>query len=186
MRRLIGLFRTHPEAMRAHADAPDRWMIGPLLLFALVCLVFGIVQPAMEVDVAALFGQEISILDGAEALWDGEQYFLFIIIIVFSILFPLTKIALGLWAWYRADLSKRSPLRVVRGVEQLGKWSMLDVFVIAIVVAALSIDVVAGVFVHEGLYLFTASVVIAMVAMGRLEKIAVDIEQRQRGFDPPH
>lgn len=174
------LTATAAEPLCRHADVPDRWLITPLLLVALACLLLGIYQPALSVEAVPLFEDEISILDGAIVLLGDEQYFLFLVITVFSILFPLLKIGLGFWAWRWADLEKRSPLRLVRRIEQLGKWSMLDVFVIAIVVAALNISVITAVWVHEGLYLFTAAVVISMIVMGRLEKIAVDLEERWR------
>jgi paraquat-inducible protein A len=168
------------DTLRRHADVPDRWLLTPLFLLALVLLALGLYMPAISVESVPLFEEDVSILDGAAVLWEEEQYFLFLVIVVFSIIFPTLKIALGLWAWLWADLGIRSPLRLVRGIEQLGKWSMLDVFVIAIVVAALNITVITAVWVHEGLYLFTAAVVLSMVAMGRLERIAVDLEERWR------
>ena len=157
-----------------------RRLAAPLFLLALVCLGLGLWLPAMSVEAIPLFEDEISVIDGAMALWEEEQYFLFFVIVVFSILFPTLKIVLGLWAWLWADLTVRSPLRLVRGIELLGKWSMLDVLVIALVVAALSVSVVTSVWVHEGIYLFTAAVVLSMVAMGRLERIAVELEEHWR------
>jgi paraquat-inducible protein A len=168
------------DTLRRHADVPDRWLLTPMFLLALVLLALGLYMPAISVEAVPLFEEDVSVLDGAAVLWEEEQYFLFLVIVVFSILFPTLKIGLGLWAWLWADLSVRSPLRLVRGIEQLGKWSMLDVFVIAIVVAALNITVITAVWVHEGIYLFTAAVVLSMVAMGRLERIAVDLEERWR------
>jgi paraquat-inducible protein A len=168
------------DTLRRHADVPDRWLLTPLFVLALVLLALGLYMPAISVESVPLFEEDVSILDGAAVLWEEEQYFLFLVIVVFSIIFPTLKIALGLWAWLWADLGIRSPLRLVRGIEQLGKWSMLDVFVIAIVVAALNITVITAVWVHEGIYLFTAAVVLSMVAMGRLERIAVDLEERWR------
>jgi paraquat-inducible protein A len=168
------------DTLRRHADVPDRWLLTPLFLLALVCLGLGLWLPAMSVEAIPLFEDEISVIDGAMALWEEEQYFLFFVIVVFSILFPTLKIVLGLWAWLWADLTVRSPLRLVRGIELLGKWSMLDVLVIALVVAALSVSVVTSVWVHEGIYLFTAAVVLSMVAMGRLERIAVELEEHWR------
>ena len=168
------------DTLRRHADVPDRWLLTPLFLLSLACLALGLWLPAISVEAVPWIEDEVSVLDGAAVLWEEEQYFLFFVIVVFSIVFPTLKIILGLWAWLRADLTVRSPLRLVRGIEQLGKWSMLDVLVIALVVAALSISVVTAVWVHEGIYLFTAAVVLSMVAMGRLERIAVELEEHWR------
>ena len=174
------MLRPASDSLRNHADVPDRWLITPLLLIAFVCLLLGIYLPSLTVEALPLFEDRVSILDGAIILWDDDQYLLFVVIVVFSMVFPLLKILLGLWAWRLADLAHRSPLRLIRRIEQLGKWSMLDVFVIAMVVAALNISIVSDVWIHEGLYLFTAAVVISMIAMGRLERIAVDLEERWR------
>lgn len=173
------------EPLCRHADVPDRWILTPMLLVALVCLALGLYMPALSIEAVPLIEDEVSILGGAAVLWEDEQYFLFAVIAIFSVVFPLLKIILGFWAWRWADLRKRSPLRLVRRIEQLGKWSMLDVFVIAIVVAALNVSVITSVWVHEGLYLFTAAVVISMIVMGRLEKIAVDLEERWRDARQP-
>lgn len=168
------------EALCRHADVPDKWLLTPLLLVALACLLAGLYLPALTIESVPLIEDDLSILGAAGALWDDEQYFLFAVIVVFSIIFPLLKILLGLWAWRWASLEVRAPLRLVRRIEQLGKWSMLDVFIFAIVVAGLSVSLVSSVWVHEGIYLFTGAVVLSMWVMGRLERIAIDLEERWR------
>ena len=49
---------------------------------------------------------------------------------------------------------------------------MLDVLVIALIVAALNLTVISGVFVHAGLYLFTGSVVLSKLALSRIARAA--------------
>ncbi len=49
-------------------------------------------------------------------------------------------------------------------VESLGKWSMLDVFVVAILIVAMKSAAVAHIHLGLGLYLFTFSVIATQFA----------------------
>ena len=62
----------------------------------------------------------------------------------------------------------------------LGKWSMLDVFMAAIVVAILTLGAVASVEPHPGLYVFGGAIVLAMMASHRLEA-AIEGDGRRQG-----
>ena len=47
-------------------------------------------------------------------------------------------------------------------IETLGKWSMLDVFVVALLLVSVKLGVLAKVEVHYGLYVFATSVLLTM------------------------
>ena len=47
--------------------------------------------------------ERISILEGTWALWDGGNYFLFTVIVVFSVIFPAVKLLAALVLWYGVD-----------------------------------------------------------------------------------
>ena len=55
---------------------------------------------------------------------------------------------------------------------RLGKWSMMDVFLTALIVALLSLDLVWRVSVGIGVYFFCAAIVAGMLAALRLERRA--------------
>ena len=78
------------------ANGIDRWTIGPVLLLALVLLVAGIVMPSLTVSTLAILSNSVSILSGLIVLWDDDQYFLFGVLLVFSVLFPAVKLLYGL------------------------------------------------------------------------------------------
>ena len=157
-----GLYRT--------ANGADRWAVGPVLILALILLVAGIVMPSLTVSTLAILSNSVSIFSGLVVLWDDDQYFLFGVLLVFSVLFPAVKLLYGLWVWFIAGQANRA---AVGRLEALAKWSMLDVLVIALIVAALNVTVISGVFVHAGLYMFTASVVLSKLALARIRKVAV-------------
>ena len=147
----------------------DRVAVGPVLILALVLLIAGIVMPSLTVSTLAILSNSVSILSGLIVLWDDDQYFLFLVLLVFSVLFPAVKLVFGLWVWFLADTANRT---AVSCLEALAKWSMLDVLVIALIVAALNVTVISGVFVHAGLYLFTASVILSKLALARIRRAA--------------
>jgi paraquat-inducible protein A len=156
--------------LHALARPADRRLVGPLLFAASACLAAGVTLPSMTVSTFPLLSDSISVLGGLGVLWGEGEYALFAILLVFSVLFPALKLAVGLWAWYGAPGSKA--LALVHVLERFGRWSMLDVFVVALAVAGLNLNLIAGVFVHAGVYLFTLSVLLSMIALGRLSHTA--------------
>ena len=62
--------------------------------------------------------------------------------------------------------------RTLGWVETIGRWSMLDVFVVAILVVVIKLSMVSDVEVHTGLYVFVLAVVVSMVAVRRIATLA--------------
>lgn len=160
------------RGLRGRAGPVDRRTVGPILVLALALLIAGVVMPSLTVSTLAILSNSVSILSGLIVLWDDEQYFLFLVLLVFSVLFPCVKLVFGLWVWFLAADAGRG---AIGRLEALAKWSMLDVLVIALIVAALNVTVISGVFVHAGLYLFTASVLLSKLALGRIRRVAVAV-----------
>ena len=145
-------------------------MLG--LLVALGCLGGGIFEPTLSVETFPLIEDSVSVWQGLGVLWEDEQYLLFGVLAVFSVLFPTVKLLLALVVAWRLPRLRPGGARLLAALDGLAKWSMLDVLVIAIVVAALNLTVIGGVWVHPGLYLFTGSVVLSKALIGRLSVVA--------------
>jgi paraquat-inducible protein A len=109
---------------------------------------------------------EMSIFGIIQQLWHGGSKLLSAIILIFSVLFPAAKIIV-LWLgtinlWYRNKSTALS--RALNISDKLGKWSLLDVLVIAIVLVSLKqfpggLSVTLG----TGVWLFGAAVLLTMV-----------------------
>ncbi len=97
---------------------------------------------------------------------------LFAILTLFSVVFPLTKLGFGAALWLFADPGSPRVARILHWIEMLGKWSMLDVFVVALIVAAANISLMSDIAVHAGLYVFTASILLSIYALDRLGRAA--------------
>jgi len=150
------------------------WLDIALALAALA-LVAGWFLPVMTVETMVLLADEISILDSCWLLLDSGHWFLFAVVFVFSIVFPAVKLIAAALLWSRADVNGRHFHRWLRIVESLGKWSMLDVFVMALVVVAVQASFVAEVALHPGIYLFTGAILLSIFTVGRIARLAEDL-----------
>lgn len=136
---------------------------GAALLFG-----FGIFFPFFHVTKFWVFDDAISVVSGIMTLFEEGEYFLFAVLSLFTLAFPSAKLALlaVIWAEREHDLARVR--RLHRRVDQLGKWSMLDVFVVAILIVAMKSAGLAQLRIGVGLYLFTASVVATQCISGWL------------------
>ena len=96
-------------------------------------------------------------------LFGSGNFFLGLLILMFSIVIPLTKVGLMLFASYTAGPVHE---RAVAVVKALGKWSMADVFVIAVLLALFAIDgdKLTDAKTGPGLYFFSAYCLLSMWA----------------------
>ncbi len=109
-----------------------------------------------------------TILSGIVFLWTGPNWPLAILVFIASIVIPLTKIlVLSLLLlsiqWRRANLLVLRT-RLHRIVEFIGPWSMLDVYVVAILTALVQLGTIAEVTAGPGAFAFAAVVVLTMFA----------------------
>ena len=92
-----------------------------------------ILADSLEVTV---YDQTRSILGTVRELWQSQDYLVSFLILLFSIVVPLTKGSMLVASvCVSADAVKRA---LVRAVDVIGKWSMADVFVVAIFLAFLA------------------------------------------------
>jgi paraquat-inducible protein A len=122
----------------------------------------------------SLFGSEDhTILGGVTELWDDGSWDLAIIVFVASIVVPIMKmLALSLLAasvqrhshWRRHERA-----RLFRMLETVGHWSMLDVYVVALLAGLVRFHGVAEVLPGPGIAAFGAVVVLTMLSSMSLD-----------------
>jgi hypothetical protein len=88
---------------------------------------------AGEVEV---YEQTRSIASSVKRLYEVGSPLPATLILIFSVVVPLSKAALVLWAAFMSDVARRG--RTLRFVEAIAKWSMADVFVVALFIAFLA------------------------------------------------
>lgn len=62
-------------------------------------------------------------------------------------------------------------MRYIQWMHDYGRWAMLDVMVVAVLIVASKLSVVAYVEVHLGLYLFGISVIMVMLLTNRVSRL---------------
>lgn len=109
-----------------------------------------------------------TILSGVVALWEAGSWDLAIIVFVASIVVPLVKIGalvlLLVTVQRGSDWAPRERARLYRAIEVVGHWSMLDVFVVALLVGLVHFQNFADVQPGGGAIAFAAVVVLTMLA----------------------
>ncbi len=109
-----------------------------------------------------------TILSGAEFLLAHGMWPLALIVFVASILVPVVKILILVYLLLSVQLrSVARPIdrtRLYRFTEFVGRWSMVDVFVVSVLVALVHLGQVAEVEAGAGAVFFAAVVVLTMLA----------------------
>jgi len=153
--------RLHPRRPYALART---WA---LLITAAILYIPANVLPIMTVH---SFGQGSpdTIMSGVVALAQNGMVPIAIVVFVASILVPTFKlvgIALLLYSVQRHQpMSARQRIFMYRFIEWIGRWSMLDIFVIAILVALVRFDSLASIEAGAGAIAFASVVVLTMLA----------------------
>ncbi|NRA62312.1 MAG: paraquat-inducible protein A [Psychrobium sp.] len=88
---------------------------------------------------------------------------LFALLFAFSIVMPLLKMLLLLYAINAGNMLSLSQQRRLARISMISKWSMLDVYVIAILAVTIKLGLIATVKIHPGLIIFTLAVVASML-----------------------
>jgi paraquat-inducible protein A len=135
-----------------------------MLASAMVFFVAGIFLPFTSVTKLWLFQNQISVYHGLIILWRAGELFLFLILFVFTICLPFIKITAMLVLWLYPRLGTPHARKAFRFVSNMGKWSMLDVFVVAILVLTIKSSSVADIKVGDGFFLFFVSVMLTQFA----------------------
>lgn len=118
---------------------------------------------------ATLLGtQEDTILSGVVFLWTSGSRPIAALLFFASVMVPVLKIlslSLLLFTVQRRSVARpRDRARLYRLVELVGRWSMVDVFVVTLLAALVQLPTLATIQVGPGAMAFAAVVVLTMVA----------------------
>lgn len=142
------------------------FFIAILVIAAAACLVLGLTLPVVRLTHLYFWTDTHSLLSVIAALYQGGELFLAAVIFVFSVLFPVFKLVYLLAAEVFAGARFARGGTVLRRLEWLGRWSMLDVLVLALLVFYAKATGLAEAVALPGIYFFAASVLLTMMAYG--------------------
>jgi len=152
-----------------HARKPQSLQRTTAYLSAAVVLyVPANVLPIMSTSSVVLGREEHTILGGIIELWHTGSWDLALIVFIASIAVPILKIAaltlLVLTAHRRSRWRQLQRASLYRLIETVGHWSMLDVFVVVLLVGMVHFGAFASIEPAAGLLAFGAVVVLTMLA----------------------
>jgi paraquat-inducible protein A len=140
-----------------------------LSVAAIALLVPANVLPVMHVNQVGEPVRDATILGGVRLLADANLWGLAIIVFTASVAVPALKLggmAFLLWG-ARHPRSSRQARRLTRlytTLEHIGRWSMLDVFIVAFLAGAVRFGRLATIEPRPGIIAFAAVVVLTMLA----------------------
>jgi paraquat-inducible protein A len=148
--------------------------VNLLLISALSLLFYGLQAPILTLEKFYFFGNTVSLLSALQQLVQEAEWGLFALVGAFSVLFPIIKILLLLLVWNFDPSRGRQHRRHLAWLATYSKWSMLDVFVVALLVVSVKLGSLAEAHVEIGIYAFAASVILTMLISAWIGRYAVD------------
>jgi paraquat-inducible protein A len=147
-----------------------------LLVVTAIMLAVGLSAPILTLEKFFIIENTFSIFSGLVQLLEEGRIFLFVIILLFSVVMPIIKLGVLFRLLGSTAGSSETLHRYLRLMHQYGKWSMLDVFVVALLVVAVKLGAVATVETHYGLYAFGSAVLLTMAITARVIYLSGKIE----------
>lgn len=138
-----------------------------LSLAALILYVPANIYPILKMYLYGAYSEN-TVWDGVVVLMQHDEWLVAAIVFLASMVIPLVKLA-GLFSlvvtarmgWGRR---LRSRTQLYKLIDAIGPWAMLDVFLLAVLVALVKLGSWATVIPGPGLVAFTAVVVLTMLA----------------------
>ena len=122
--------------------------------------------PVLYIESTLKGSQQNTILSGVIQFWQDGDYPVALIIFTASVVIPILKVLaiVTLCIAVRFGRSPRAMTRLYRLTEYIGRWSMVDVFVVSILVGVVQLGSVLRIDPGHGALAFAGVVVLTMLA----------------------
>jgi paraquat-inducible protein A len=141
----------------------NRWS-AILAVSALALYLPAMLLPLLRIERLGHMQQD-SLLSGVVTLWSDGHWLVGAVVCLFSVLLPPLKlVALLVLSTGRAVSRHRQRALVYRLVERLGRWGMLDVMLVALLVAMVKLGDLVNIQPGQGLTAFIALVLLSLLA----------------------
>ena len=142
-------------------------LTAALSLAALILYIPANLYPILRMNLHGAYS-ESTVWDGVVSLFRNDQRLVAIVVFLASILIPLCKLIslflLVVTAKLKSARWRDERTRLFRLMGVIGPWAMLDVFLLAVLVALVKLEQLATVLPGTGLVAFTAMVVLTILA----------------------
>ncbi len=153
------------------------FLIIYIALAGMVSLVFALISPLIMMIVYQAFPilgevtlsfESKSILGTIEKMYHDKNYIIAVLVLLFSVVIPFFKsFVLLLYGFFKESGVGKN---LVSFIDKIGKWSMADVFIVAILVVFFSTkqDIHTSIKLEVGLYFFIGYVLLSMLGSSLL------------------
>ena len=137
-----------------------------VIILATVFFALGVMLPAIRFTTVFVWTNQHSIATIIWALYKNEEFFLCFVIFMFSIFFPFLKLFYLLTLVTSPDMPAEFRDKSISAMEWLGRYSMTDVMVLALMIFYINASGYTEASVLPGVYFFAASTLMTMLAYG--------------------
>ncbi|MEQ1671552.1 MAG: paraquat-inducible protein A [Hyphomicrobium sp.] len=137
-----------------------------LIILATVFFALGIIMPTIRFTTIYVWTNEHSILTIIYALFENNEMFLCAVVFAVSVFFPFLKLFYLLTLLTSHDMPLEFRKRSIATMEWLGRYSMTDVMVLALMIFYVNSSGYTEARVLPGVYFFAASALMTMLAYG--------------------
>jgi paraquat-inducible protein A len=104
-----------------------------------------------------------SIVSGIWQLWQDGHIMLFLLVAGFSIILPIAKIILLFNLLHPKTTQVHHRKKLLQLMHNYGRWAMLDVMVVAMLIVSVKLGAIVSIQIHAGLYVFGGAVLLIML-----------------------
>jgi paraquat-inducible protein A len=170
---MIGVV-TSRHALREMYSARHTLLVLAAIILSTTLLYISLQLPIMDIQKGILWKRwrnSYSVWAGVVDLWEQQETGLSLLVFFFSIIFPFAKLLALTTLWL---LKLREPQRqgVLHWLGVLGKWSMLDVFIVAILIMLVRLGPLVNVEPRTGVYVFAAAIAASMLTTMYVDHLA--------------
>ncbi len=152
--------------LRGSTPAWRNFLLALFILVAAICFALGVILPSIRFTTVYVWTNEHSIATILWALYHNQEWFLCSVIGIFSVVFPFLKLLYLLTLCLSPSLSGEFRQKPITAIEWLGRYSMTDVMVLALMIFYMNSSGYTEARVMPGIYCFAASALMTMFAYG--------------------
>ncbi|HEX4894429.1 MAG TPA: paraquat-inducible protein A, partial [Hyphomicrobiaceae bacterium] len=158
--------RIEAEAVPQPLSTMRNFLLALFILSAAIAFALGIILPSIRFTTIYVWTNQHSIATIIWALYTSQEYFLCAVIAVFSVVFPFLKLLYLLTLCLTPHVASEFRQRSISVMEWLGRYSMTDVMVLALIIFYMNSSGYTEAKVLPGVYCFAASALMTMFAYG--------------------
>jgi paraquat-inducible protein A len=173
-----------PDVGRSNRSRGVRtFALSFLIIVATVFFALGVILPSIRFTTAYVWTNEHSILTIIYALFENQEYFLGCVVFAVSVFFPFLKLFYLLMLISSHDMPSGFRRKSIATMEWIGRYSMTDVMVLALMIFYVNSSGYTEARVLPGVYYFAASALLTILAYGWANADPVE-PSRDRGRMP--